>query len=288
LAVSGNTGEPVINIHFYDQSLENLVAFWLPMPFILAGAAVSFGRLSRNMFFFLASATLLCFSLSVFTRVALDNSTKFAFVLSFFYAVYFVIGLSALLKALSWTWMRRLLSLCMIVALLATPVITEAAYILSPWFGDRTYSFHGGHIMFNRDEKRNEAYAWIRNTMPSNALVMLPYVETGNPDMIAQNSTYEAAAMTERNLFVVKDWYTLPDSEYEKRVRIRQKIISGEIDSDVRKYFTLLNRSVYLLVEENLPTMYRTDEIFQNFPDKPEGLVLVFKKNRQKVYLVTL
>jgi hypothetical protein len=288
LSVSGNTSEPVIRIHFYGQSLENLVAFWLPAPVIIAGAALSFRRLSGNMFLYLASAALLCFCLATFTRVALDNSTKFTFVLSFFYAIYFVFGISWMLKTLSGRWVGRLLHTCVILALLITPVITEAAYFASPWFDDRTYSFSGRHVGFDRDRERNEAYEWIRSATPSDTLIVLSYVETANPDMIAQNSTYEVAAMTERNLFVVKDWYTVPDSEYEKRVAIRRKIISGNMDSDTRKYLANLNRTVYLLVEKDLPPMYLADEMFLDYSDNRDGLILVFKNDRQKVYLVTL
>jgi hypothetical protein len=115
---------------------------------------------------------------------------------------------------------------------------------------------------------------------------MLPYVETSDPDQIAQNITYEPAAITERNLFVVKDWYTLPNPEYIKRVSIRQKVLSNYNDIDVRNYFTSLNRPIYLLVEEKLPPMYYTDEIFNNFPDDPEGFILVFRNEKQRVYLL--
>jgi hypothetical protein len=285
LSVSGNTGEPVIRINFYDQSIINLVTFWLPMPVIILGVLISFKKLPSKIFYFLIVAALVCLGLSVFTQVTFENSAKFTFILSFFYALFFVFAISGLLHLISRQWLRRFLSTGIILYLLITPVITEAAYIISPWFSDKTHSFSGRHIIFSQDRERNEAYKWIRNNTPPDALLMLTYVETSNPDTIAQNSTYESAALTERNLFVVEDWYTLPNSEYIKRVIIRQKVLTNYNDSDVRSYFLSLNRPIYLLIEEKLPPMYYTDKIFNNFPDNHEGFLLVFKNERQRVYL---
>jgi hypothetical protein len=285
LSISSNTNEPVIRINFYDQSIENIVAFWLPIPVIFAGVIFSFKKFPSTIFFFLIVAASLCLGLSIFTQVAFGNSAKFTFILSFFYALFFVSATSGLLHLVSKQWLKRFLSAGIILFLLITPIMTEAAYILSPWFRDNTYSFSGRHIVFAQDRKRNEAYTWIRNSTPPVALVMLTYVETSNPDTIAQNSTYEAAALTERNLFVVKDWYTFPNPEYTKRVSIREKLFLNYADNDVRNFFTSLNCPVYLLVEDELPPIYFTDEIFHNFPDDPEGLLLVFSNKRQRVYM---
>jgi hypothetical protein len=196
-----------------------------------------------------------------------------------------VLSISGLLHLFSGKWLRRVSVTIIILVLLITPIITGAAYIISPWFGDSTYTFSGRHIIFNQDKGRNEAYVWIRENTPTDALVLLPYVDTSNQDMVAQNSTYEAAALTERNLFVVRDWYTSSNPEYVRRVTIREKILLNEKDPDVRNFLKSLNRPVYLLVEDKLPSMYLTDKIFNNFPDDQEGFLLVFRNELQRVFL---
>lgn len=285
LSVSSNTSEPIIRIKFGDQSIKNLVAYWLPMPVIVAGVLFSFKKLPSKIFYFLIVAVSLCLSLSIFTEVALWNSEKFAFTMSFFFALFFVSAISSLLHLISKRWLKIILFASIILFLLITPIITEAAYIISPWFRDHTYSFSGRHVLYAQDTERNEAYSWIRNNTPPEALVMLTYVETTDPDNIAQNSTYEPAALTERNLFVVKDWYTFSNPEYTKRVSIREKLLMNYSDPEVRGFFNSLNRPVYLLVEDKLPPMYLTEKIFHDFPDNPEGFLLVFSNKRQRVYL---
>jgi hypothetical protein len=285
LSVAGITGGPAIKINVYDQSIINLVTFWLPLPFIFIGAVFSFRKLSRDVFLFLIGAALLCFGLATFTQITFNNSAKFTFILSYFYAILFVVAISELLRLFSRRLLRVALCLCIILFLLITPVITVAAYIISPWFTDQTYTFSQGHIVFNKNRKRNEAYVWIRGNTPPEALVMLTYTDTSNPYTIAQNSTYEAAAITERNLFVVNDWYTYTNREYINRIKIRKKALSDSNDTGVSRYFKSLNRPVYLLVEEKLPSLYFTDDIFNNFPDNPEGFKLVFSNKRQRVYL---
>jgi hypothetical protein len=262
-----------------------MIAFWLPMPLILVGTVFSFKKLSDKIFIFLTLSAVTCLGLSLFTQVTFGNSAKFTFILSFFYAVYFVFAIAGLINYASKRWLRVILLSGIIIFLMITPVITEAAYIISPWFRDYTYSFAGRHIIFSKDRKRNEAYAWIRNNTPPDALVMLTYIDNSNTDTIAQNSTYEAAAISERNLFVVKDWYTSSHPEYMRRVGIRQKLLLNHIDADVKNFFASLNRPVYLLVEDKLPPIYLTDKIFNNFPENPEGFLLEFSNNRQRVYL---
>lgn len=285
LSVSSNTSEPIIRVKFGDQSIKNLVAYWLPMPVIIAGVLFSFKKLPSKIFYFLIVAVSLCLSLSIFTEVALWNSEKFAFMMSFFFALFFVSAISGLLQLISNRWVTRILSACIIIFLLITPIITEAAYIISPWFKDNTYSFSGRHVLFYREGERNDAYTWIRNNTPVEALIMLTYVETSDPDTIAQNSTYEPAALSERNLFVVKDWYTFNNPEYKKRISIREKLFVNYSDHEVRDFFKSLNRPVYLLVEDKLPPMYLTEKIFHDFSDDPEGFLLVFSNKRQRVYL---
>jgi hypothetical protein len=286
LSVSSNTGEPVIRIRFWDQSIRNLVAFWLPIPFIIIGALFSFKKFKLKTFLFLVVSASLCLSLSTFTRVALWNSSKFTFILSFFYALYFAYAVLNLLQLFSNRLLKRIFLACIIIFLLITPILTEASYIISPWFRDETYSFSGKHIIFNRDSKRNEAYTWIRKNTPPEALVVLTYVETSNPDSIAQNSTYEPAALTERNLFVIKDWYTVPHPEYTKRVTIREKLLSDYSDPDVEGFFESLNRPIYLFVEKQLPPVYLIDEVFKKIPDNPEGFSLLFRNKNQSLYLL--
>jgi hypothetical protein len=286
LSVSSNTGEPIIRINFYDQSIINLVAFWLPMPLIFIGAVLLFRKMPSKLFIFLIVAAALCFSLSTFTQVSLGNSSKFTFILSFFYALFFVLAVSKLMNLISKRWIKLILSAYVILFLLLTPIITEAGYIVSPWFIDNTYSFSRRHILFSRDGKRNEAYTWIRENTPPETLVMLTYFETLYEENIAHNSTYEPAALTERNLFVVKDWYTISNPEYSRRIKIREKHFVNPRDGGVQSFFASLKRPVYLLVEDRLPTAYLREERFNEYPDNPEGFLLVFKNNNQRVYFM--
>ncbi len=286
LSVSSTSSEPAIKIAFWDQSIRNIIVFWLPAPFILYGVWIAFKENSSRKLLFLLTGTFLCFSLSTFTRVALWNSGKFTFILSFFYALFFVYAISKLLHLFSNRWLKRIITASIILFLFITPILTEISYIVSPWFRDNTYSFSGRHIVFAQDSQRNEAYTWIRNNTASEALIMLTYVETSDPDNIAQNSTYEPAALTERNLFVVKDWYTFPNPEYTKRVSIREKLFLSYSDPDVKSFFATLDRPVYLLVEERLSPVYLKDEIFKKFPDDPEGFMLLYHNENQRVYLL--
>jgi hypothetical protein len=286
LSVSEHTGEPVIRIRFYGQSIINLVTFWVAMPAIVAGVFLSFKKFPSNIFSFLIAASSVCLGLSIFTQVTFGNSAKFTFILSFFYAIYFVYAISTIMHWMTRQWLKRLFLACIIFCLLTTPVITEAAYIISPWFSDETYAFSGRHIIFYQDRKRNEAYKWIRENTPPDALLMLTYVETSNPDTIAQNSTYEPSALAERNLFVVKDWYTVSNPEYKKRIMIRKKLFSDTSYTAVNKYFLELNRPVYLLVEDTQSPFIRPDSDFGSFDFNSRHFQLVFTDGRQRIYRI--
>jgi hypothetical protein len=292
LSVSSNSSGPSIKINFWDQSIRNIIIFWLPYPVILWGIWITLKKLSLKKLLFLLTGAFLCFSLSTFTQVALWNSAKFTFILSFFYAIFFIFAISHLLYLLPNRWLKGIITGGIILFLLSTPILTESSYIISRWFKDNTYSFSGLHIVFSQDTQRNGAYMWIRNNTPPNSLIILTYIETANPfnrDKIGENITYEPAAIAERNLFVVKDdWYTLPSPEYKKRVSIRKKLFTNPADPEVRDFFASLNRPIYLLVEDQLPPVYLKDEIFKNFPENPEGFLLVYRNERQRVYHIQM
>jgi len=285
LSITGDTSRSVISIGFSDQSIINLVTFWMPIPFIIAGIYLSYKRLSLNMFYFLIIGALVCLGLSVFMKVTFENSAKFTFILSYFYAVFFGLAIYNLLDLVTRPLLKRFLLAGIVFFLFTTPVITEAAYLVSPWFRDNMYKFSGRHIVFDKDKERNEAYAWIRNNTPPDALIILSYVETSNPDTIAQNSTYEPAALTERNLFVVKDWYTVSNPEYAERVKVRRRLFSHDY-SGIKDYFRRLKRPLYLLVEDTLSQYCAREDIFDNFKYDPEIFELVFTNGRQYVYRI--
>lgn len=286
LSISGNSGEPVIMLSFNKQSIINLVTFWLPMPVILAGVLFSFKKLSSEIFYFLIVAASVCLGLSVFTKVTFGNSAKFTFILSFFYAVFFVSATAGFLNLVSKKWLRRFLSSSIILFLFITPIITEAAYIVSPWFKENNYSFSGRHVVFAQDPQRNEAYVWIRNSTPPEALLMLTYIETSAPYSIAQNSTYEPAAFTERNLFIIKDWYTSSSPEYSKRIMIRENLFSKNSDTETIEYLNKLNRPLYLLIEDTQSPLVIKDASFDDIDFNAEKFELVFTNEQQRVYRI--
>jgi hypothetical protein len=286
LSVSGDSGESPIRLALWDQSIRNIFVFLLPAPFILYGIWIAIKKLSSQKLIVLLSGTLLCFGLSTFTRVALWNSGKFTFILSFFYAFYFLYATSGVLDLFSHRRLKRMIITSLLLFLLFTPVLTEISYTISPWFRDNEYSFSGRHIIINHNRERNEVYAWIRSNTPPEALIMLTYVETTDPDEIAQNSTYEPAALSERNLFVIRDAFTRGDPEYTRRTRMREQLFVNYRDPVMRDFFTTLNRPVYLLVEERLGPLYLRDEWFGTFSEHPVGFKLLFQNEGQRVYLM--
>jgi hypothetical protein len=287
MLVSSSDGEPAIRVAFWDQSIRNIIVFWLPTPFIFFGVWSAFKKYSSSTLLWLVTGTFLCLSLSTFTRVALWNSGKFTFILSFFYALFFVYALSELINWISHRWLKTTIVTSSILFLFFTPILTELSYIISPWFRDNTYSFSGRHIVFAKDMQRNEAYTWIRKDTPPNALLLLTYVETSVPDNIAQNSTYEPAALTERNLFVINDSFTQTDPEYKRRIRLREKILDEPESPEVKSFLNSINRPIYLLVEDNLPSLFLKEERFNQFTENPDkAFQLKFHNDRQSVYLV--
>lgn len=292
LSVSGNTSSPPIRINFWDQSIRNTVIFWMAYPAIIMGIWIAIKKLSSEKLLFLLAGTFLCFGLSTFTEVALWNSSKFTFILSFFYAVFFVFTISYLFCLFTTQWLKKIITAGIILILLNAPLLTEASYITSRWFWDKTYSFSGIHIVFSQDPQRNRAYEWLRKNTSPDALILLPYIETANPfhrDKVGENITYEPAALAERTLFVIKDnWYTLPYSEYKRRVKIRRKLFANPADPEVRNFFTSLNRPVYLLIENQLSPIYLRDEIFKDSFEGLDGFLLVYQNEKQRIYRVQI
>jgi len=147
--------------------------------------------------------------------------------------------------------------------------MTEAGYLCSAWFRDKTYSFKGRHVLFAQDEPRNEAYTWIRDNTPHDSLLMLSYVVTPYWDNTAHIMSYRPAVLSERSLFVIKDVYTFISPDYEHRVRIRKKLFKDPGDPLVVEYFSSLNRPVFLLIEEGYD-----DSLFKNIFDPRNSIFL--------------
>ncbi|HDH05632.1 MAG TPA: hypothetical protein ENH01_07960 [Nitrospirae bacterium] len=276
-------------IYLNVQTIRNLIVFLLPSPLIIAGFWFAFKRFAfSRRFLFLLSGTLICLLLSVFLRLNWSNSAKFSFILSFFFAFLFVFSLAYILPLFSNIWLKRGVTACITVFLLATPVITEAAYICSPWFRDTTYAFNGRYVVFARDKSRNEAYTWIRDNTPPDALLLLNYYATPYAPggiTIAQIFSYRPVALSERSLFVIKDVYAYLLPEYEERVKIRKQFFKNPQSAEVKQYVMSLNRPVYLLVEEGYEDPLMKGVEFDNVPEYP-GLpfVLVYRNDKQRVY----
>ncbi|GBD96588.1 MAG TPA: hypothetical protein ENG83_11210 [Nitrospirae bacterium] len=276
-------------IYLNVQVIRNLIVFLLPSPLIIAGFWFAFKRFSfSRRFLFLLSGTLICLLLSVFLRLNWSNSAKFSFILSFFFAFLFVFSLIHIMPLFSNIWLKRAITVCLIVFLLATPVITEAAYICSPWFRDTTYAFSGRHVVFAQDNLRNGAYTWIRDNTPPDALLLLPYYATPfAPDgiTIAQIFSYRPTALSERSLFVIKDVYAYLRPEYKERVRIREQFFKNPQNTEVKQYIASLNRPVYLLVEEGYDDPLMEGVEFNKVPEYPGApFVLVYQNDMQRVY----
>ncbi len=288
LSITGSVNEPVLRIVFWDQSIRNLVTFWLPAPFIILGFLIwikSYPREDIKMLFF--TGLILTFLFATFTRLPHWNSAKFTYILSYFYAIFFIISVSWLLRESFLRKLRYVVIIFVILFLSFTPLLTETAYLLSPWFKDVEFSFLGKHIVFKKDKGRNGAYQWIRENTPPNSLIIMNYVTTHNPDKIAQNDIYMVSAIAERNLFVVKDWYTEPLTEYKRRLIIREKIFSFSLSKDVIDYLRGLRRPVYIFIEKNPPSNYVVDFKYNMIRDT-EGFEPVFENDFQKVYKLKL
>lgn len=283
--------DPFILGMYKIQKIKNLMAFWLPLPLVIAGIWVALKRylgFSHKMFFILSGA-LVCLLLADLLRLPWYDSYKFIFILSLFFALLFIFFLRGFLSLIVKQWLKGFIIVCVIFFLLFTPVMTETAYIISPWFKDDTYTFSGRHIIFKSDRERNEAYFWIRDKTPKNSMVLLPYLSVSYPywDIVAHNYTYRVAAITERPYFVIKDVYAWTTSGYEERVKMRSYIFKDLSNPELLGYLKSLDRDIYILVEDGYRDDFLKDTIFDELPEnKNNGKIffLVFKNMRQKIY----
>lgn len=288
--VSSGSQGGIFSFDFYSQSLKNMVVFLMPLPVIVYGFWIAYKRFSLSReFFLLFIGTILSLILIVVTRWPFDNSYKFDYILIFFFAMFFVFALSYWLPIITNRLLNRFITTVVISALLITPLIVEASHIVSSFSTDYSYAFSGKHIIFAQEKKKNEAYSWIRDNTPLDALLMLSYIETRWP-CCGMNPNYEPAALTERTLYVIKDAdYTTSNPEYAKRVRIREILLENKKDSKVADFFTSLNRQVYLLVENDVPARFLVEDRFKKVPlNLSESFELKFDNNRQQVYLVNI
>jgi hypothetical protein len=287
--ISSSGQGSVLSLAFNNQSVKNLVVFLLPFPVIIYGAWIVFKRFHFSKEgLFLFSATALCFGLSVLTKWPFDNSYKFNYILIIFCALFFMFAISRLLSLLSKRSVIRFITAIPILYLLLTPFIVEAAYIISCLSMDRYLTFADGHIIYAQDKQKNEAYSWIRENTPSNSLIMFSYIKTTYP-CCGTNRNYEVAALSERTQYVIKDTdYTISNPEYARRVEFREKLFTTPEDPSVIKFFSELNRPVYLLVESNLEEdIFVVEERFKHFPENPgRPFVLKFQNGRQWVYFI--
>ncbi len=287
---SGGQGG-IFSFDFYGQSLKNMVVFMVPFPVIVYGVWIAMKRysLSRELFF-LVIGTGLCLILTVFTRWPFDNSYKYNYILVVFFSLFFIFALNGLLSLVASKWLKRLITTIVILFLSLNPIIVESSHIVSSYSTDHIYSFPGRHLNYAKDNQKNEAYIWIRENTPSNALLMLSYVETNWP-CCGFNNNYEPAAIAERNLYVIKDAdYTVSNPEYAKRVEFREKLFDNPEDRKVIDFFNSLNRQVYLLIEDDLDKIrFFVEDRFKPFPANPgKEFVLVFHNERQHVYEIRL
>lgn len=289
--VSSSGQGNVFHVDFYDQSIKNMVVFLVPLPVIISGAWMAFKRLSFSReFFFLLIGTALCLVLTVFTRWAFDNSYKFNYILTLFFAFFFMYAVSAWLSLLTNRWLKQLATAGVVIFLLLAPIMIMVSHVVAFFSVDERlvkYAFSGKHIIFAQDKSKNEAYVWIRDNTPKDALIMLSYVETKWP-CCGLSLNYEVAGISERNLYVIKDTdYTTSNPEYAKRVNFRDKLFNTHNDPVVIDFFTSLQRPIYLLVEENLPYPFFVEDRFKHFPENPgEPFKLLFRNDKQRVYIV--
>lgn len=284
--VSSSGQGDIFSLAFYDQSFKNMVVFLVPLPVIISGAWAAFKRLSFSKeLYFLLIGTALCLGLTIFTRLPFDNSYKFNYILTFFFAVFFVFALSVWLPLLANRWLNRLVTAGVLLFLLLTTFLIIASYIGASFYTDYRYAFSGKHFIYAQDKLKNEAYVWIREKTPKDALIMLGYMETPWP-CCGINNNYEVAAITERNLYVIKDTdYTTSNPEYAKRVEFRESLFNNPDSPQVVEFFRSLDHQVYLLVEENLPDRFLVEERFKHFPEEPGGpFELKFRNEMQRVY----
>jgi hypothetical protein len=253
--------------------------FWLPFPVIAAGIWIALKRLAfSKTLYFLLIGTFLILGLSIFLKWGERNSYMFAYILPFFFSIFFVFALSVWLPKIHNRLLKGLITTSIVLLLLYNPISVEKSYILSPRFRDTTYSFSDKHIIFAKDSVKNEAYKWIRDNTPLESLVMLTYTESEAGICPGANEAYEPSALTERSLFVISDGtYVMRFPEYAKRLSIWEKFFEEPQNLQARNYFTSLKRPVYLLVEDDFYGF--SENLKKEFP-------LMFHNDRQKVYLI--
>jgi len=286
--VSSSGQGTIFGFDFYDQSLKNMVVFLVPLPVIIGGVWIAYKKLSFSReYIFLCIGTALCLGLTVFTRWTFNNSYKFNYIQTFFFAFFFVYAITGWSFLHAKRWLNRFITIGIVIILLLAPFVIVASYIGASFYTEYRYAFSGKHFIYAQDALKNEAYVWIRENTPQNALIMLSYVETPWP-CCGLNNNYEVAAIAERNLYVIKDTdYTTSNPEYAKRIMFREKLFDNPKAPSVAEFFISLNRPVYLLVEEDLPDRFLVEDRFKNFPENPgEPFVLLFSNERQRVYLV--
>jgi hypothetical protein len=284
---SGGQGG-VFALDFYDQSVKNLIAFLIPLPLIVFGVWTVMKQLKlshESIFLIIGSVTVL--GLSAFTRWPFDNSYKFNYILAFFFSILTVFAFFQIMNSLSGDWFRRFLMIGMVTFLLITPIVVEASYIISCLSMDQYFQFSDGHIIYAQDKRKNDAYAWIRDNTPFDSLIMMSYFETPVP-YSGLNPNYEVAAISERNLYVIKDTdYTVSNPEYSKRVLYREKLFADPDNRGVIEFFKSLNSPVYLLIEKDLPDRFLVEDRFKDFPVNPGApFKLVFNNGKQRIYLI--
>ncbi len=268
-----------VQIIGFAPTLKYVAVFWLPFPVIIAGIWIALKRLAfSKTLYFLLTGTFLILGLSIFLKWGERNSYKFAYILPFFFSIFFVFALSVWLPKIHNRLLKGLITTSIVLLLLSHPISVETSYILSPRFRDTTYSFSDKHIIFAKDSVKNEAYKWIRDNTPPESLVMLTYIETDAGICPTANEASEPSALTERSIFVIdyKD-YTMNFPEYTKRLSIWEKFFEDPQNLQARNYFTSLKRPVYLLVEDDFNEL--PENLKKEFP-------LMFHNDRQKVYLI--
>ncbi len=268
-----------IQIIGFAPTLKYVAVFWLSFPVIAAGIWIALKRLAfSKTLYFLLIGTFLILGLSIFLKWGERNSYMFAYILPFFFSIFFVFALSVWLPKIHNRLLKGLITTSIVLLLLYNPISVEKSYILSPRFRDTTYSFSDKHIIFAKDSVRNEAYKWIRDNTPPESLVMLTYIETDAGISPAANENYEPSALTERSLFVISDGtYVMRFPEYAKRLSIRKELFENPQNPKVRIFFASLKRPVYLLVEDDFNEL--PENLKNEFP-------LMFHNDRQKVYLI--
>ncbi len=286
---SGQGG--VFSFSIYSQSVRNLFVYLIPSPLIVYGFWSAYKKLSYSReFFFLLIGTALCLGLSVFTKWPFDNSYKFNYILLIYFALFIAMALARLQSVLSNKLIARSIAAFTILLLLLSPIILEAAYILSYLSIDHNVALSERHYSYAQNKQKNEAYKWIRENTPPKALLMLSYIETSWP-CCGLNHNYGPAAFAERTLYVTKDMdYTVSNPEYEKRVLFREKLFDNPEDQSVIDFFASLNRPVYLLIEDNLnESRFYVEDRFKSFSvDMGKEFVLVFQNEHQRVYHIRL